>query len=343
MTGLKIILLRWPRRSWLVFLGILFFFTILGAAYGIQTPPASAAADPGLAAQEGGYVGPERCAACHEEIHTQWLPTRHARAFSSPIFQQNWEEIGSDFECLACHTTGYDPAVNEYAFEGVTCEACHGPLTPGHPAQPMPIEADHELCARCHKTTTDEWGASQHSEAGIQCQACHNPHAQTPRFDTVTELCTNCHGETGSDFTHGTHADAGLECSNCHMYTSPRASAPVEGLVPTGHTFAVGSEACIACHQDTVHTRDKILQLSGEALDAEQLSADELRALVQEQEETITDLQGSATVRLYTGLAQGAIVGLVTGSVAAWVVSRSVSVVEVSEEEEDDEREENEG
>jgi hypothetical protein len=38
-------------------------------------------------------------------------------------------------------------------------------------------------------------------------------------------------------------------------------------------------------------------------------------------------------VRLYTGLAQGAIIGLMTGGAAAWVVSRGVRLVEEEEDE----------
>lgn len=313
---------------------------VLGAVYGLAYP-ASAAPAPAPAGQEGSYAGPDACAACHDEIHEEWRVSRHARAFSSPIFQRNWEELGTKFTCLECHTTGYDASTRTYAFEGVTCESCHGPFQSRHPAEPMPVKADAELCASCHKTTTDEWRASPHRAAGVQCEACHDPHAQMPRADSVTELCSNCHKDPGSSFTHSTHSQAGLECSNCHMYTSPRANDPIEGLVPTGHTFTVGSEACIGCHQDTVHTRDTILELSGEVTDLSSADVDELRQRVQEQEEAIADLEARNTVRLYTGLAQGAIVGLATGAVAAWVVSRNIKVVEVEGNE--DERQEDEG
>ncbi len=314
-----------PARSWLAF--ALCMAISLAVAYGLAQP---AAASPTIApiGQDLGYAGPDVCGACHQEIHALWQDTRHAQAFSSPIFQQNWKEIGGEFNCLECHTTGYDPAINHYYFEGVTCESCHGPLQPGHPEQRMPITADAELCATCHKTTTDEWRASKHAEVGIQCQSCHDPHAQQPKAESVTALCGNCHQDTGSSFTHGTHADAGLECSNCHMYTSPRTSPPIQGLVPTGHTFSVGSQACIGCHQDSVHTRDTILQLSGEVTTLEDLSVDELRQHAQEQEEQIADLEARSSTRLYVGLAQGGIVGLATGSVAAWVVSRRLKIVE---------------
>ena len=34
----------------------------------------------------GEYRGPELCSGCHKDIHTEWTTTRHAAAFSSPIF-----------------------------------------------------------------------------------------------------------------------------------------------------------------------------------------------------------------------------------------------------------------
>jgi phosphoribosylformylglycinamidine (FGAM) synthase-like enzyme len=102
------------------------------------------------------------------------------------------------------------------------------------------------------------------------------------------------------------------------------------GLFATGHTFVVGSEACINCHKDTVHTRDTIIQLSGEQ-PGEALTQDELEKKVSEQEQEIQSLETQNSVRLYTGLIQGAIVGLIIGGVAAWVVSRRIRFVEVEE------------
>ena len=298
----------------------------LGAVLGAAGPAAAAPSlEPRL--QEGGYTGPEFCANCHEDIHDQWAVTRHSQAFSSPIFQQNWEQLGSEFTCLSCHTTGFDEEAGSFAYPGVTCEACHGPFQLGHPEQPMPITPDAELCASCHETTTGEWRASRHGQVGINCQSCHNPHSQTPLAENITALCSNCHQDPGETFTHSTHANAGLECSNCHMYTNPATNPPIAGLVATGHTFSVGSEACIGCHTDTVHTRDSILALSGEVSQLSELDTGELRQRVQDQEQEIADLEARSTVRLYTGLAQGAIIGLITGGVAAWIVSRRIQVV----------------
>lgn len=319
-------------RGWLVF-GFVFIVCTATGILLTYTHPVAAAPEISPPRQAPGYAGSQSCAQCHQNIHTEWQSTRHAQAFTAPVFQRDWTQMGSQVSCLECHTTGYDPQTGKYAETGVTCEACHGPFQPTHPEAPMPITPNADLCGTCHKTTTDEWRASIHSQQGIQCQSCHDPHSQTPKADSVTALCTSCHQERGGSFTHSTHANAGLECSNCHMFTSPRTADPILGLVPTGHTFSVGSDACIACHQDTVHTRDEIVKLSGEVAQLETVDTATLEQQVQTQQQQINDLKSQSTNRLYLGLAQGAIVGLLTGGAAAWVVSRGIHVVEVDEDE----------
>ncbi len=339
------------RRSSIVLVfGLVFGASLaIGAAYGLAVPASAAPAQqatqtPAVAPAEtpavGTYVGPSVCTACHADIVKAWKDSRHAQAFSSPIFQQNWTKLGSQFNCLQCHTTGSDPTTGKYAVEGVTCESCHGPFIQGHPQTPMPVKPDASLCATCHKSTTDEWRASKHGAAGINCQACHNPHSQGPLADSVTALCTTCHKDQGSGFTHSTHANAGLQCSDCHMYTPPQTGAPIGGLVATGHTFSVGSDACIKCHQDTVHTRSKILQLQGEVTQQGTVDPQALKQQIAEQDAKIAALQSSNANRLYTGLAQGAIVGLLVGGVAAWIVSRRLKIIEVEEEEGDEQEKE---
>ncbi len=334
---MKILKVIRKKRAWVVF-GIVFSLSFFIGGLLSVTQPATAAPAPAPAYQVPGYAGSQSCAQCHENIYTAWQDTRHALAFSAPIFQRDWTQLGSQVSCLECHTTGFDTATGLYAEEGVTCEACHGPFQPDHPEKPMPITPNADLCGTCHKTTTDEWHASVHGLEGIQCQACHNPHSQTPKAESVTELCTTCHQERGGSFTHSTHANAGLECSNCHMYTSPRTNDPIEGLVPTGHTFSVGSDACIACHQDTVHTRDEIVKLTGEVASLNAEDAATLQQQVQTQQQQITELKSQSTNRLYIGLAQGAIVGLMIGGAAAWVVSRGITVVEAKEDEQKEDK-----
>ncbi|MFM8319603.1 MAG: multiheme c-type cytochrome [Chloroflexota bacterium] len=320
------------HATWLTFAIVFAACLAVGAAFSLARPAPAVAAPPAQpAGQEGAYAGSEACSKCHEDLHTDWTSTRHAQAFSSPIFQRDWHELKDQTECLECHTTGYNAQDGTYAEEGVTCESCHGPFQPNHPKEQMPIEPDADLCARCHKATTDEWKASPHAQKNIQCQSCHNPHSQAPMADSITALCTNCHKQMNDTFAHGTHASAGLECSNCHMYTAPREGDPIHGLTATGHTFLVGSDACIGCHQDTVHSRNELVKLGGNALPTPDVSVEKLQKTVQDQEQTISNLETSSQTRLYTGLFQGAIVGLLTGGAAAWVVSRRIREVEVED------------
>jgi predicted CXXCH cytochrome family protein len=314
---------------WLVFIGIFGLCLAIGAASS-QVIPAEAA--PQRQGSTTAYAGSAACSYCHQPIHEDWVNTRHAHAFSSPIFQRDWSELAQQTSCLECHTTGFDKATGTYAEEGVSCESCHGAFNPRHPAESMSVTPNAELCATCHLNTTNEWMSSAHGRANIQCESCHNPHSQTPLADSVTALCSNCHKDGGDAFAHSTHANAGLECSNCHMYTTPRFDSPIGGLIPTGHTFSVGSDACIACHMDTVHTRDEIVKLSGEIAERTEINVQTLQQTIQQQESEISNLKASSAVRLYTGLVQGAIVGLMTGGVAAWVVSRRIRVIEIDEE-----------
>ena len=315
---------------WMIFTTCL----MAGAAVGLATPARAEAllqeSTPTTPATN--FAGSETCAVCHKELHESWKETFHAHAFSGPIFQRDWTELGSQTACLACHTTGFNPLDGTFVQEGVSCESCHGPMVIGHPQYSMTVKADATLCATCHKNTTDEWQASPHAAAGIQCESCHDPHSQSAKAETITELCTNCHKDSES-FTHGTHAQAGLECSNCHMYSAPRTTSPIGGLIATGHTFSVGSEACIGCHQDTVHSRDEIVKLTGEIQKVDTTDISAMEKHITDQEEEIASLKQDIEVRLYTGLMQGAIIGLLTGAVGAWIISQRVQVVEESENE----------
>lgn len=319
------------HSAWIVF--SIVFFVCIGLGGVISQAQTAAAAPAEQGAQPQSYAGSSACALCHEDLHTEWMTTRHAQAFSAPIFQRDWTELGQQTSCLECHTTGFNPVNGSYAEEGVTCESCHGPFQPNHPAEPMPFTPNAELCSNCHKGTVDEWLASPHAKGGVQCQSCHNPHSQTPKAASVNELCGNCHKERGDSFTHSTHASSGLECSNCHMYTRPLTEDPIMGLVPTGHTFSVGSDACVGCHQETVHTRNEIIKLTGEVEAAGTVDTASLEQTIAEQKEDIASLETQNASRLYIGLVQGAIVGLVTGGAAAWVVSRGIRIVEVRQDE----------
>jgi hypothetical protein len=200
----------------------------------------------------------------------------------------------------------------------------------------MPVTADYTVCAQCHKTTTDEWQASRHGQVGLDCEACHNSHSQEPRAETVNELCTNCHKDTGSSFTHGTHANSGLSCSDCHMSAASHSRfnrrfvrnwAYVRGGIRSLHQLSQGHRPYTRHHRFAFGTTDRRGAYS-----------EELEKMVSEKDQAIQSLEAQNTVRLYTGLIQGSIVGLIIGGVAAWVVSQRIRFVEVEENDDTEEK-----
>jgi hypothetical protein len=75
------------------------------------------------------------------------------------------------------------------------------------------------------------------------------------------------------------------------------------------------------------------VKLTGEVKELNAVDAATLEQQVQTQQQQIDTLKSQSTNRLYIGLAQGAIVGLMIGGAAAWVVSRGITVIEEKEDE----------
>ncbi len=131
------------------------------------------------------YVGVKKCKTCHkkEKIGDQygkWKEMKHSKAFESLLTEEAKEaaaEMGIEDptkseKCLKCHTTGYGEggydlsksAEENARFEGVQCEACHGPgsgykkkkimkalargeIKPEEVGMVVPTE---EVCLNCH-------------------------------------------------------------------------------------------------------------------------------------------------------------------------------------------------
>ena len=106
------------------------------------------------------YVGHEKCAPCHSDIHKSWLNTRHARAVDS-LKKTGQEGLAG---CVRCHVTGYEKNYGFMDYEltpemaGVQCEACHGPGEK-HLTNPMgeklAKDPGEDLCRVCHTTGQD--------------------------------------------------------------------------------------------------------------------------------------------------------------------------------------------
>jgi len=179
--------------------------------------------------------------------------------FPNPVTgsEGGWEkyhsgEEGVQYDCGACHTTGYNPtAANElpgivgtWAEPGIQCEECHGPGSL-HITNPrgfaMEINRDAEQCGACHRRGGVEMvnasgGFIQHHEQyeeiyqskhlTLNCVTCHDPHAGVIQLRKAAEAdptvavtrtrCENCHFQQ-AQFQDSMVHPAFVQCIDCHM------------------------------------------------------------------------------------------------------------------------------
>lgn len=282
----------------------------------------------------------QECQECHLDVANHWQDSAHAHAFDDEVFQAQWKGLGEPEECLACHTTNFQPATGEFDEEGVACESCHGEITGEHPPAPVPILADTEYCGTCHTTTLGEWHQTGHASEDIGCMDCHDPHSQQPLFEESDELCVNCHQDSMEAYLEDLHIQEGIGCVDCHALVIPPEEMPEDGIVPTGHAFTITPATCVACHTDALHAGFSLPGYEHGAAVAN-TEADETA----EDTELVTVLQGTVSLeepdeltpeqkvqtleaalanRNLTLLFQGGVLGLVLGGSTAWFVANNV-------------------
>ncbi len=196
-------------------------------------------------------VDPEDCGSCHEEITTMWENGTHSQAYAQTSFLKAWQEQNSPTECLACHTTGYDPATGQYESEGVDCQVCHPSAPHEHPQKIMYTDTSSRLCGQCHTDTFTQLGESQHGQEGMACIRCHNPHDNGLRAGGVEDTCSACHKEETHFYSFTGHAMEGLLCTDCHF--QPTDGAMGGGHSSRQHNFTVGEQNCTECHGGEMH------------------------------------------------------------------------------------------
>jgi hypothetical protein len=127
----------------------------------------------------------------------------------------------------------------------------------------------------------------------------------------------------------------------------PPDEEPLDGIVPTGHTFTITPATCVACHTDALHAGFSLPGYEqgaaaanghGEATtedgapaedaEAETLAVADTTAVEAatelSPEQRIQTLEASLASRNMALLFQGAIVGLVLGGTTAWLVSQNM-------------------
>jgi len=323
--------------------GMLSMSLFTGLVY--ASPPAQSD-DPGAE-----LLSDDDCRECHLDVADSWTHSPHAHAYDDPGFQQQWIGLGSPDNCLACHTTNYIASSGTYDAQGVSCKACHGTATVNHPPEIVPTKADTDYCGSCHTTTLSEWRKTGHASTDVGCMDCHEPHSQQPLFENHDDLCINCHQDDMEDYLNDLHVQKDIGCVDCHALVIPPDVAPDDGIVPTGHSFNITPETCVACHTDALHSGFHLPGYENGAAgsgdsQAEVIAADgEEGAKPLEHPEDVSEMSSTQQIQaLETALAssrvsslfQGAVIGLVLGGSTAWVVGQNLR--RRSEEDEDNDQ-----
>jgi hypothetical protein len=159
------------------------------------------------------------------------------------------------YDCGGCHTTGYSPVghlgglegiTGTWEFEGVQCEACHGPgALHAATSRKEEITIDREICLQCHGTEpldivpVKDVFLSPYTEANqlmkskmkdMACTDCHNPHP--PSEKSIKQSCGTCHSKIAAVYGESYMYAKRVTCIDCHM---PPAGAVAEGDAGTFH------------------------------------------------------------------------------------------------------------
>lgn len=184
------------------------------------------------------------------------------------------------YDCGSCHTTGYSPEghqmgleglIGAWAFNGIQCEACHGPgsehARSGDKTK-ITIDTSAASCGTCHSRGTDmavipaKDGFIEHHEQyqellqsphkDLSCTTCHKPHRTSGLSIKPEATCSSCHAAQATEFTDSAMQKAGVSCEDCHMAEATKSAVkrgPFEGDVMT-HLFRINSDPAASMFTD---------------------------------------------------------------------------------------------
>jgi hypothetical protein len=170
----------------------------------------------------GQLTASQRCGSCHKDIYAVWRSSIHARAASTPVFLEAYDEAVKQTGdtarqlCLRCHApssvvTGNLVLSESFNQEGVNCDFCHSlvGLNPANPLAPFKLDVGgakygpvKDAQPKGHPVAYSEFHTSAE-----HCEACHeyqNP-AGVPLLSTYSEWLDYRKG--GGERT----------CQECHM------------------------------------------------------------------------------------------------------------------------------
>jgi len=150
-------------------------------------------------------------------------------------------------QCIACHTTGFDPATKKFLAEGVQCESCHGPGSDhmGNSGKKEFIVNPNNLdkqkqamdCGQCHSAGKDPTGKFAHP-VGFR------PGDDLTKFFVDAKPTAPGNNQQYSEYVTSKHAQVGINCETCH---DPHTAASGKGQLKKPV-----NELCLGCHAGKV-------------------------------------------------------------------------------------------
>lgn len=152
--------------------------------------------DPSIPHKSGNtYVGVAKCAECHKKAYDVWKTSKHSHAYESlekgrPGQEANWVTRVFDPECIACHTTGWEPqevlrfesgfVTGEITplLKGQQCENCHGPGS--------------------HHVDLEEQYKADRKSVTQELLIAERKNVQLTEIKAVKQVCFQCHDTDNS-------------------------------------------------------------------------------------------------------------------------------------------------
>ncbi len=207
-----------------------------------------------LDSEPGQMVRSERCGECHKDIYSVWSGSIHARAASTPVFLEAYDDAvkraGDEARqlCLQCHApssviTGNLVLSDSLNQEGINCDFCHSLVGVEPKKEPNPFVL---------KVEGVKYGPVK------DAVSTGHPVAYS-EFHTTSELCAGCHEyinsggvtllSTYSEWKSYLKSSGNKSCQECHMplvvasVADPRVSRVRNSFVnlhsmPGGHSLA---------------------------------------------------------------------------------------------------------
>ncbi|MFC1490602.1 multiheme c-type cytochrome [Candidatus Latescibacterota bacterium] len=194
-----------------------------------------------------GFISPERCGSCHDEIFGMWNGTMHSQATADPLFRAATKlflsqvtepgEVADAEHCISCHnpiayrsgqikgtSDNYDN-VDNVTKHSISCDLCHSvnEIVEHHNAYFNTAPGNGEDDPGVKRGPRDDalpmYHEAEYSEihgsAGF-CGACHNVY----HLSYITKLEGTYDEWYNSPYNNADESKV-VNCQDCHMHQAP--------------------------------------------------------------------------------------------------------------------------